>query len=198
MIMLNLDKNDSSMILNLTKNVPALKRLKGMLNWEPHPIHANSKKDGFDLDIFIFMLDDAGRLHEVNDAIYFNRKWNDNKSIGVPVDNQTGEGDDDEYFIMDIPKLPANRSKFPIFTFLHEAAKRKQNFGMISNAFFDIINDETGETLVRYSLNQEYGAETALHVGNLVRNSNGDYEFHPVGEGAVAEPNEVMQSYLNG
>lgn len=188
-------KKDPAMLLDLKKEAPSLKRLKGTLNWEPHPVNANCKKSGFDLDIFIVSLNDQGKVTEGDDIVYFNNKTNMNGSISVPVDNQTGEGDDDEYFLIDIPTLRVDRVQHEVFVFLHEADLRKQNFGMISGASFDLFDDETGVKIVQYSLTQNYGQDTALHVGSLVKTNTGGYEFHPAGFGSQMSPQDVINAY---
>lgn len=193
-LQLNLTKDDPSMILNLSKDAPTLKKLKGTLNWEPHPVHANCPKNGFDLDIFIVSLNANGKVSEGDDVVYFNNKVNKNNSISVPVDNQTGEGDDDEFFLIDIPTLRTDRVQHEVFVFLHEADARKQNFGMITSASFVILDGETDKPIVNYSLTQNYGSSTALHVGSLVKTASG-YEFHPVGAGGNFGPQEVINMY---
>ncbi len=192
MIMLELTKDDAN-ILDLTKAVPELKQLRGVLKWNPHPVNANCPKSGFDLDIFVYSLNAAGKIESAQDVVYFKNKQNVNGSISVPFDNQTGSGDEDEYVFIDIENLPQNRQRFELFVFIHEATKRNQNFGMISESSFDMINEETGEVMVRYRMT-EYGAETALHIGSLVR-AGSNFEFHPVGLSASADPNDVARAY---
>lgn len=192
---LDLNKNDATMILDLSKAAPELKLLKGMLNWEPHPVHSNCAKNGFDLDIFVLSLNANGKVESGDDVVFFNNKVNANGSISVPVDNQTGEGEDDEFVMIDIAKLSSNRSQHEIFVFLHEADIRSQNFGMISSASFDIIDGETNKPIVQYSLTQNYGTSTALHVGSLVR-TGASYQFHPVGVGGSYGPQEVANMYV--
>lgn len=193
-IQLNLTK-EPGMILNLTKAAPALNILRGDLDWEPHPVNANCKKSGFDLDIFVISLNANGKIETGDDIVYFNNKFNANNSITVPVDNQTGEGEDDEFFTIDTRIVRADRPQHEVFVFLHEADLRKQNFGMIASAKFAISDADTGVAIVEYSLNQNYGSATALHVGSLVCGPNGN-EFHPVGVGATLDPQQVINMYM--
>lgn len=196
MIVLDLDKNQTAMVLDLTKDVPALKKLRGELNWDPHPLFKDSVTQGYDLDIFIFCLNAHGKVDSAADVIYFKNKWNSNRSIGVPVDNQTGEGEDDEFFIMDLENIPADKNKFSIYVFIHDAAARGQNFGMVANTRFDLINDDTKSVEVRYQVTQQFSNETCLHVADVVRREDGHFEVQPIGAGAVAGPNDVVQLYV--
>lgn len=194
--MLDLDKDQPAMILDLTKDVPLLKNLKGVLNWDPHPMFADSVTKGYDLDIFIYCLNDQGKLTSAEDVVYFKNKTHKSGAIAVPVDNQTGGGDDDEFFTMKIDQLPADRNRYDIFVFIHQADVRGQNFGMVANTRFDLINDDTGVTEVRYQVTQQFSNETCLHVASIVRAPNGNIEVQPVGKGGVAGPNDVVSAYL--
>lgn len=190
---LDLNKDDASMILDLSKDLPNLLKLKGVLNWDPHPVHATCAKSGYDLDIFVFCLNANGKLDSTSDVIYFKNKWNSNRSIGVPVDNQTGDGDDDEYVLFNIPELPKDKVRFEVFIFIHEAVKRGQHFGQIGNAGFELVDEITGQAEVRYNLTQDYSGKTALHVGALVVGES--VTFEPQGTASVAGPMEVLKHY---
>lgn len=197
MIVLDLDKDQPASFLDLTKDVPQLKKLRGELNWDPHPLHPASTESGFDLDIFIFCLNDQGKVTSAADVVYFKNKHHASGAISVPVDNQTGEGDDDEFFLMDLEALPAQYASFDVYIFIHEAAKRGQNFGMVANTRFDILDDETGNTEVRYLVTQQFSNETCLHAVSIVKDKvTGHITVQPVGTGAVLDPNQVVALYM--
>lgn len=197
MMLLDLDKNKPAMTLDLTKEVPQLKKLKGVLSWDPHPAYPADLANGIDLDIFIYCLNYSQKIEAASDVIYYN-----NKCLGgpicVPVDNRTGEGDsdEDEFFLADLENLPTNRYQFDIYVFIHDAVKRGQTFGMISGAKFRLFDEITGEELVRYSANQQFANETALHVGSIVRDPDGHITFQPQGVAGNMNPNEVLQHYV--
>lgn len=192
---LNLTKNSG--FLDLKKVAPSLTKLRGALNWKMHPVNGEDPKKGFDLDIFVFGLNDQKKVSFPGDVAFFNNKWASNNSIGVPKDNQTGKdvpGEDDEYLIMDLTKVPADKHSFDIFVFIHEAAERGQNFGMVSNATFELKDDVTKNSIQAYNLSQ-FTTDTAVHIGTVSRNGAG-WNFSPVGEAAPADPNQVVQAYL--
>jgi len=66
-----------------------------------------------------------------------------------------GEGDD-EQILVDLSKIPAGVDKVAFTVTIHEADLRKQNFGQVSNAFIRIVNDTTGEEILRYDLGEEF------------------------------------------
>lgn len=193
MIVLDLDKNQPAMVLDLAK-VPDLKRIKGNLNWDPHPLYRDSVSQGYDLDFFLFGVGADGKIAGGGDVAYFKQKMHASGAYGVPVDNQTGGGDDDEYFFTELDKMPANIDQLHVYVFIHEAAKRGQSFGMVANTQVDLSDADTGEVKVRYLINQQFTNETCLHVATIAR-ANGGWEIRPIGDGAVADPNEVLSVY---
>lgn len=188
---LNLSKD--TMMLDLTKVAPSLTRLRGVLNWDVHPVHKASLTHGFDLDCFAFLTNAQGKIGGGSDVVFFNNKSAYNGAVMLPRDNRTGEGDDDEELITDITKLPAHIEKVEHFVFLHEAEQRNQNFSMIQGGNFTLY-DQDGKVLQVYKL-QQFVNGTALHVGTLQR-VDGGWGFQPVGEAAVAGPNDVIKAFV--
>lgn len=193
---ITLNLNKSAGLLNLTKAVPALKAVKGLLTWEPSPIHKASLTEGFDLDIFAFVLNDREKISGGDDVVFFNNKFYPNQAaaaVAIPRDNRTGEGDDDEEITIDFTRLPADKKFVDIYVFIHDAAQRRQTFGMMSNAAFEVFDNVTNKSIVRYNLSQ-YTNETTLHVGRFEVTTDG-LVFSPYGEVATADPNSVVNTY---
>jgi tellurium resistance protein TerD len=65
---------------------------------------------------------------------------------------------------------------------IHEAEVRKQNFGMVTNAFIRIVNDADGKELTRFDLGEDFSTETAVIFGELYRNNN-EWKFKAIGQG---------------
>lgn len=194
---LNLSKN--TMMLDLTKAAPHLTKLRGVLNWDTHPmagkIDPNTGKPyEFDLDCFAFLTDANGKLGSSDDVVYFRNKSAYNGAVVLPRDNRTGEGDDDEELLTDIGKVPAHIVSIEHFVFLHEADIRNQDFSMIAGGAFTLF-DQDGKLLQEYKL-QQFVNGTALHVGTLKRQASGGWGFQPMGEAAVAGPNDVMKAFV--
>lgn len=185
-VQLNLSKNTPS--LNLTKIAPGLKKVRGELKWTPSPL----LKQEFDLDIFTFTLEKGKIIDVPGDVVFFNNKQAYDGAIVYPRDSRDG-GDVEEVFYT-LDKVPARKDSIEIFVFIHEAAERGQDFSMMSNATFDLINDDTGLVLQSYKL-QSFVNGYAVHVGTLARITDG-FEFKPVGESAQADPNQVLSAFL--
>ena len=65
---------------------------------------------------------------------------------------------------------------------IHDADSRRQNFGMVQNAFMRIVNAVTGREISRYDLTEDYSIETALIFGEVYRHG-GEWKFRAVGQG---------------
>ncbi len=175
--MVNLSKGQK---VDLTKTNPGLKQILVGLGWD------TNKYDGgheFDLDAAAFMLGDNGKAASEDDFIFYNHTSDQVGSVVHTGDNLTGEGEgDDEMIQIDLSKVPANISKIDFTVTIHEADVRNQNFGQVENAYIRVLNQETGEELIRFDLGEDFSVETAIVVAELYRHS-GEWKFNAIGSG---------------
>ena len=98
-------------------------------------------------------------------------------------DNLTGAGEgDDEQIKIDLSMIPANIQKIVFTVTIYDAENRKQNFGQVSNAFVRIVNEATGEEILRYDLGEDFSIETAAVFGELYKNGD-EWKFNAIGSG---------------
>jgi tellurium resistance protein TerD len=166
--------------VDLTKTNPGLTNVVVGLGWD------TNKYDGgydFDLDASVFLLGENGKVTTDTDFVFYNNPQGANGAVVHTGDNRTGEGDGDyEQFKINLPKVPASIHRITFTITIHDAAARSQNFGQVSNAFARIINEATGEELIRYDLGEDFSIETAIVVGELYRHS-GEWKFSAIGSG---------------
>jgi len=137
----------------------------------------------FDLDASAFMLNDTGKVRGDADFIFYNQAKSSCASVEYMGDNKTGGGDgDDEQIKIDVTKVPAEVKKIAFTVTIHEADTRKQNFGMVSNAFIRVVNDADGKELTKFDLGEDFSTETAVIFGELYRNGE-EWKFKAVGQG---------------
>jgi tellurium resistance protein TerD len=65
---------------------------------------------------------------------------------------------------------------------IHESQARKQNFGMVHNAFIRLVNSETNVEITRFDLSEDSSTETAMVFGEVYRHG-GEWKFKAVGQG---------------
>ena len=101
--------------------------------------------------------------------------------IGLGWDARATDGDD-EQITVDLSHVPADVEKLVIGVTINEAEARRQNFGMVSQAFVRVVDVGDNSEIVRYDLSEDFSVETALVFGELYRNS-GEWKFRAVGQG---------------
>ena len=166
--------------IDLTKTNPGLSKVLIGLGWD------TNKYDGggeFDLDTAAFCLGDSGKVNSQEDFVFYGNLTHKSGAITHLGDNLTGEGDgDDEQIKIDLSQVPAEITKIDFTATIYEAEQRRQNFGQVSNAYIRVVNEATGEELIRYDLGEDFSIETAVVVGELYRNA-GEWKFNAIGSG---------------
>jgi tellurium resistance protein TerD len=166
--------------VDLTKGNPSLSKIIVGLGWDI------KRYDGgfdFDLDASAFMLGSSDKVTSESDFIFYNNLKSKCGSVQHTGDNLTGEGEgDDEQIIIEMGKVPQTFQKIAITVTIHDPETRKQNFGMISNAFVRIVDEATGQELIRYDLGEDFSIETAIVVAEIYR-YNDEWKFAAVGSG---------------
>lgn len=166
--------------VDLTKTNPGLTKIIVGLGWDVNKYDGGSE---FDLDAAAFMLSDSGKVAGDDDFIFYGNKEHKSGSVIHTGDNLTGEGDgDDEQIKIDLASVPADVAKIDFTVTIYDADTRHQNFGQVSNAYIRVVNEATGEELIRYDLGEDFSIETAVVVGELYRN-NGEWKFNAIGSG---------------
>lgn len=165
--------------ISLSKEAPGLTKITVGLGWDVR------QTDGaaFDLDASAFLLDGIGRVRSDADFIFYNQLKSTCGSVRHTGDNLTGEGDgDDESIEVDLTQVPAEVQKIAVAVTIHEGEARRQNFGMVSNAFVRVVDQVTGREITRYDLNEDASVQTAMIFGEVYRHGT-EWKFRAVGQG---------------
>ncbi len=174
---INLSKGQK---VDLTKGNPGLSRILVGLGWD---VNAFDSGAAFDLDAACFVAGADGRCANDQDFIFYGNLKHSSGSITHLGDNLTGDGDgDDEQVDIDLSKIPAQVDKVAFTVTIHEADKRGQNFGQVSNAFIRIVDSSNNTELIRYDLGEDFSIETAVVVGELYRHGT-EWKFNAIGSG---------------
>jgi hypothetical protein len=171
--------------VSLTKDNAGLSRIIIGLGWDEV-----EQKRGFfapkpqeiDCDASAILLTN-GRLVDKNDIVYFGNLTNSSRTVMHQGDNLTGAGEgDDEQIIVDLAALPQNYDKIVFVVNIYQAFQRKQNFGMIKNAFIRIVDARNNNEILKYNLSEDYSGMTAMIFGEVYR-YNGEWKFSAIGQG---------------
>lgn len=165
--------------VSLTKEAPTMNIAVVGLGWDARVTDGSE----FDLDASVFMVGENGKVLSDQHFIFFNNKVSPCGSVVHQGDNRTGAGDgDDEQIKIDLKKVPADVKKIIFSVTIYDAEARKQNFGMVSNSFMRVVNEDNSAEIARFDLSEDASTETAMIFGELYRN-NDEWKFKAVGQG---------------
>jgi tellurium resistance protein TerD len=165
--------------VSLSKEAPGLSQIVVGLGWDARATDGGD----FDLDATAFLLTGQGKVRSDSDFIFYNNLKSADGSVEHTGDNKTGAGDgDDEAVKLDLSKVPADVQKVAFCVTIHEAEGRKQNFGMVSNAYVRVLDAKNGKEVARYDLGEDASTETALIFAEVYR-SGSEWKFKAVGQG---------------
>ena len=166
--------------IDLTKGNASLDRIMVGLGWDP--VSRGFNAPNIDCDASVIMLQND-RFESKKDLVYFGNKKSSCRSVVHSGDNLTGEGEgDDETILVDLKSVPERFNKLIFVVNIYACESRKQDFGMIQNAYIRVVNPLTKEELVRFNLSDNFGGLTTLVAGEIYRH-NGEWKFAAIGDG---------------
>jgi tellurium resistance protein TerD len=177
--------------ISLSKEEPNLKKILVGLGWDTRSTDGSD----FDLDASAFILAGNDKVRSDADFIFYNQLKSPDGAVEHTGDNKTGAGEgDDEAIKIDLARMAPDVTKIAFTVTIHDAEPRRQNFGMVKNAFIRIVNDETGREVVRYDLSEDASTETAMVFGEVYRHGN-EWKFRAVGQGYAGGLAALARNY---
>ena len=178
--------------VSLTKDNAGLGTVVAGLGWDEV-----KKKGGFlggllggggqaeiDCDASALLLQN-GKLMDKKDIIFFGNLTHPSGTVRHMGDNLTGAGDgDDEQIVIDLANVPAEYDRIVLVVNIYQAVQRRQNFGMIENAFIRIVDARTNQELCQSNPTENYNGMTAMIFGEIYRH-NGEWKFNAIGQGTT-------------
>lgn len=177
--------------VSLSKEAPGLTKIMIGLGWDARATDGEE----FDLDASAFLLADNDRVRSDEDFVFYNKLQHFEGAVEHMGDNRSGDGDgDDEVIRIDLSQIAASLKKIAISVTIDRADERRQNFGMVQNAFVRVVDDVTGREITRYDLNEDASVETAIIFGEVYRHNN-DWKFRAVGQGFKGGLGPLARNY---
>ena len=171
--------------VDLTKGNAKLKTLVVGLGWDeaPKKFSLFNKHEDIDCDASALLIrESTGKLAGPVDVVYYGQLEHQSGAVHHCGDNLTGAGDgDDEQIIVELTRVPAEFNRIVFVVTIYQAVERRQNFGMIRNAFIRIVDADKGTELCKYNLSENYDGKTAMIFGEVYR-YNGEWKFGAIGE----------------
>ena len=104
-----------------------------------------------------------------------------------------GDGDD-EVVEVQLSTLESSVEKVAFAVTIHDADSRRQNFGMVNNAYVRVVNMSDGKEIARYDLSEDSSLETAMIFAELYKR-NGEWKFKVIGQGYSGGLGGLASSY---
>lgn len=181
--------------ISLDKEAPGLKKIIVGLGWD---VRQGDTGFDFDLDATCFMLGENEKIVTEKHFIFYNNLKSPDGSVEHTGDNLTGSGEgDDEQIKVDLSKVSPEIKKMVFVVTIHDADKRKQNFGQIENSFIRLVNEETGKEIARYDLGEDYSTETAMIMAEIYKHGS-DWKMSAVGAGYKSGLDAIVKRYFDG
>ena len=177
--------------VSLSKEAPGLTNIVIGLGWDTRSTDGSD----FDLDASMFVLKEDNKVRSDSDFIFYNNKTGADGSVEHLGDNLTGEGEgDDEQIKVNLNAVPQDVANLAVGVTIHEADTRRQNFGMVSNAFIRVVNGADNSEIARYDLSEDASTETAMVFGEVYRRGN-EWKFKAVGQGFQGGLGPLARNY---
>ncbi|WP_277585298.1 TerD family protein [Psychrobacillus antarcticus] len=198
--------------IDLTKGRSSLSSVMVGLGWDP-VVKEKKKSGGFlggllgggggaagadiDCDASVILLDEKGKLLSKENLVYFGNKTSKDGSVVHSGDNRTGDGDgDDEVINVNLSAISPSVHKLVFVVNIYQAKQKKQDFGLIQNAFIRLVDSGSKEELIHYNLTENYAGKTSLFPGELYRHGS-DWKFSAIGEGTLdLDIGSIANKYL--
>lgn len=154
----------------------------------------------YDLDASAFMLGADRKLPEDEFFVFYNNLVSPDKAVESSGDDLTGGnrdgGSDNETLFVDLEKVDPRINEILFTVTIHEAEKRRQNFGQVHNSYIRIYDAVTNELIARYDLEEDFSVETAVEFGRLYKR-NGAWRFEAMGNGFKGGLQALVDKYVS-
>lgn len=171
--------------INLSKEVEGLSKIMVGLGWDAAKQSGGILNHLFGSTSYSIDCDASaitmGNGNKYRACIYYGNLSEDN--VYHHGDNLTGDGDgDDEQITVDLAHLSSEIERIVFVVNIYNCTERKQDFGLIKNAYIRLVDESTGKEICKYNLSDDYAGKTAMIFAEVYRN-NGEWKFNVIGQG---------------
>ncbi|PZQ48233.1 MAG: chemical-damaging agent resistance protein C [Micavibrio aeruginosavorus] len=164
--------------INMTRLDPAIREITVGVGWDLKKFEG----DPIDVDASVFLLDKNDKTREDEDFVFYNNLAGRDGAVKHMGDSRTGAGDgDDEQIAIDLMALPFEVVKIAFVLSIYDLDMNSNNFTMVKNVYFRIVNNETNMETFRFELDEDMGSATGLYIGYVERVGS-DWIYRALGE----------------
>lgn len=168
--------------ISLSKEVTGLSKVIVGLGWDAAKKSVFGARHDIDCDASAIIL---GENDSYRGVAYYGNRRSENGCVVHHGDNLTGVGaGDDEQITVDLKNISNDVEKIVFVVNIYGCEARKQDFGMIKNAFIRLIDASTGKEICRYNLSENYTGKTAMTFAEVYKHNN-EWKFNAIGQGTA-------------
>ena len=157
--------------INLSKEVEGLKKVVVGLGWDAAKQGVFGHKPNIDCDASAIIL---GKGNKYKGVVYYGDRSAEDGCVYHHGDNLTGDGDgDDEQITVNLEKMPSDVEKIVFVVNIYACTSRKQDFGLIKNAFIRLVDDASRKEICKYNLSENYAGKTAMVFAEVYKTESG-------------------------
>lgn len=187
------------MAINLQKGQKidiGLTKMSVGLGWNPN----EGTGSDFDLDASAFMLNAKKLIPADEYFIFYGNTDSPDKALHHTGDDPTGGNSadgDDETIQVDLSVVNPEVEEILFVVTIHEAERRKQNFGQVRNSYIRIVDESNNSEIAKYELGEDFSIETAVEFGRLYKRQ-GAWKFEASGIGYKEDLSFFLSKYFTG
>ena len=117
--------------------------------------------------------------------VVFALGWDTNRYDGdeeFDLDVSAFFTDDSGKVTVNLEKMPSDVEKIVFVVNIYACTSRKQDFGLIKNAFIRLVDDASRKEICKYNLSENYAGKTAMVFAEVYK-KDGEWKFNAIGQG---------------
>ena len=179
--------------INLSKEVNGLSKVIVGLGWDAAKKGLFQAPPNIDCDASAIILDTDDKY---KDVVYYGNRSGANNCVYHHGDNLTGDGDgDDEQITVNLANMSSSVGRVVFVVNIYACKERKQDFGMIKNAFIRLVDASTGKEICKSNLSENYSGKTAMIFAEVYKKEN-EWKFNAIGQGTTDKSiKELIKRY---
>ena len=166
------------------------------LGWEPNEGTGGT----FDLDVSAIMIDEKRKMLNKDYFVFYGNLNSPDGALthtGDDPDGTSSDGDDDESIVIDLKKINPSVQEVLFVVTIDGAVDKKQNFGQVRDSYIRLIDNNTGNEVMKYELGEDFSIETGIEFGRLYRRNN-EWKFDASGVGYKEDLAFFLSKYFSG
>jgi tellurium resistance protein TerD len=164
--------------ISLSRAAPGLRTVIVGLGWN----EAIARSRGLDLDIIVFIQNAHGKVRYDSDVVFFNNPTGAHGAVRLGTEPWPEPAGNVQSVTVELDALGSEVCRLSFALAIYEGEKRKQDFGMVKDAYIQVVNADDEAELACCNMSPGARTETAVVFGEIY-NRIGEWKFRAVDQG---------------